>query len=93
MRIDYARVSTADRNPDLQEDALQKQGARRPSVMLGAGLSIAAKVLRPPHSFHVLGRLILDRKATAFRRAFQTDLLRERIDDLVRGRTFVVARC
>src|SRR5713101_6317339 len=24
MRIGYARVSTADQNPDLQEDALQK---------------------------------------------------------------------
>ena len=26
MRIGYARVSTADQNPDLQEDALQKAG-------------------------------------------------------------------
>ena len=26
VRIGYARVSTADQNPDLQEDALQKAG-------------------------------------------------------------------
>jgi hypothetical protein len=36
MRIGYARVSTIDQNPDLQEDALQKvtgknRGATPPS--------------------------------------------------------------
>jgi len=29
MRIGYARVSTADQNPDLQEDALQKAGCAK----------------------------------------------------------------
>ena len=29
MRIGYARVSTADQNPDLQEDALQKAGCEK----------------------------------------------------------------
>jgi hypothetical protein len=29
MRIGYARVSTADQNPDLQEDALQKAGGEK----------------------------------------------------------------
>ena len=29
MRIGYARVSTADQNPDLQEDALQKVGCEK----------------------------------------------------------------
>ncbi len=29
MRIGYARVSTADQNPDLQEDALQKAGSEK----------------------------------------------------------------
>ena len=29
MRIGYARVSTADQNPDVQEDALQKAGLRK----------------------------------------------------------------
>jgi DNA invertase Pin-like site-specific DNA recombinase len=29
MRIGYARVSTADQNPDLQEDALQKARRKR----------------------------------------------------------------
>ena len=29
MRIGYARVSTADQNPDLQEDALQKTGCEK----------------------------------------------------------------
>jgi DNA invertase Pin-like site-specific DNA recombinase len=29
MRIGYARVSTADQNPDLQEDALQKGGCQK----------------------------------------------------------------
>ena len=29
MRIGYARVSTADQNPNLQEDALQKAGCEK----------------------------------------------------------------
>jgi len=29
MRIGYARVSTGDQNPDLQEDALQKAGCEK----------------------------------------------------------------
>jgi len=29
MRIGHARVSTADQNPDLQEDALQKAGREK----------------------------------------------------------------
>jgi hypothetical protein len=29
MQIGYARVSTADQNPDLQEDALQKAGCEK----------------------------------------------------------------
>jgi DNA invertase Pin-like site-specific DNA recombinase len=29
MRIGYARVSTADQNPDLQEDALQQAGCEK----------------------------------------------------------------
>ena len=29
MRIGYARVSTTDQNPDLQEDALQKAGCEK----------------------------------------------------------------
>jgi DNA invertase Pin-like site-specific DNA recombinase len=29
MRIGYARVSTADQNADLQEDALQKAGCEK----------------------------------------------------------------
>src|ERR687885_826816 len=29
MRIGYARLSTADQNPDLQEDALQKAGCEK----------------------------------------------------------------
>lgn len=29
MRIGYARVSTADQSPDLQEDALQKAGCEK----------------------------------------------------------------
>ena len=29
MRIGYARVSTADQNPDLQEDALEKAGCEK----------------------------------------------------------------
>jgi DNA invertase Pin-like site-specific DNA recombinase len=29
MGIGYARVSTADQNPDLQEDALQKTGCEK----------------------------------------------------------------
>src|SRR5689334_2996570 len=29
MRIGYARVSTADQNPDLQEDAVQKAGCEK----------------------------------------------------------------
>ena len=29
MRIGYARVSTADQNPDLQEDDLQKAGCEK----------------------------------------------------------------
>jgi len=29
MRIGYARVSTADQNPDLQEDALHKAGCEK----------------------------------------------------------------
>jgi DNA invertase Pin-like site-specific DNA recombinase len=29
MRIGYARVSTADQNSDLQEDALQKAGCEK----------------------------------------------------------------
>jgi DNA invertase Pin-like site-specific DNA recombinase len=29
MRIGYARISTADQNPDLQEDALQKAGCEK----------------------------------------------------------------
>jgi DNA invertase Pin-like site-specific DNA recombinase len=29
MRIGYARVSTGDQNPDLQEDALQKAGCQK----------------------------------------------------------------
>ena len=29
MRMGYARVSTADQNPDLQEDALQKAGCEK----------------------------------------------------------------
>jgi len=42
MRIGYARVSTADQNPDLQEDALEKAGAKRSSAMSPAVLSILA---------------------------------------------------
>jgi DNA invertase Pin-like site-specific DNA recombinase len=29
VRLDYARASTADQNPDLQEDALQKAGCEK----------------------------------------------------------------
>jgi DNA invertase Pin-like site-specific DNA recombinase len=29
MRIGYARISTGDQNPDLQEDALQKAGCQK----------------------------------------------------------------
>ena len=29
MRIGYARVSTADQNPELQEDALEKAGCEK----------------------------------------------------------------
>jgi hypothetical protein len=44
MRIGYARVSTADQNPDLQEDALQKAGCERSSAMSPAALSILEEV-------------------------------------------------
>jgi predicted site-specific integrase-resolvase len=46
MRIGYARVSTADQNPDLQEDALQKAGCEKIFRDAPAALSILAKV--PP---------------------------------------------
>ena len=42
MRIGYARVSTTDQNPDLQEDALQMAGCERSSAMSPAALSILA---------------------------------------------------
>ena len=37
MRIGYARVSTADQNPYLQEDALQKAGCEEGCRDLASG--------------------------------------------------------
>ena len=45
MRIGYARVSTADQNPDLQEDALPKGRVRKD---LPRSLSILAEVWLKP---------------------------------------------
>ena len=45
MRIGYARVSTADQNPDLQEDALQKAECEKIFRDVGLNLVVAAIVL------------------------------------------------
>ena len=52
MRIGYTRVSTADQNPDLQEDALQKAGCERSSVTSPAAVSILAKAWPKPLRMH-----------------------------------------
>src|SRR5205807_4734204 len=45
MRIGYARVSTADQNPDLQEDALQKAGCEKLFRDIASGAADSRKGL------------------------------------------------
>ncbi len=45
MRIGYARVSTADQNPDLQEDALQKAGCEKIFRDIASGAADSRKGL------------------------------------------------
>lgn len=52
MRIGYARVSTADQNPDLQEDALQKAGCEKIFRDIASGAVDSRKVCRRPSNTH-----------------------------------------
>lgn len=52
MRIGYTRVSTADQNPNLQEDALQKAGCEKIFRDIASGAADSRKGCRRPSNTH-----------------------------------------